>query len=152
MVATQPASGTRGFPIYGLRACLFVSAALVVAFTHSNTVTLSRVLPASLLGFFLLVSAVKDPVVGALLSWRPLAWVGGFSFSVYLTHEVVINLCSAVAQRFSLVLWEQFLVYFGVVPLVMLPVAYGFHLVLERPFQRKKAAIRPGPTVVAPGV
>jgi peptidoglycan/LPS O-acetylase OafA/YrhL len=148
-IATQSLAGLKGIPIPGLRVGLVVAALLVVAFTHSNMVTPSRVLPASLLGFLLLLSAVKDPGVGALLSWRPLAWVGRMSFSFYLTHEFVINLCVAVARRFDLSMWGQVMVYFGIMPLVMLPVAWGFHLALERPFLRKKAVPRPDlPAVV----
>jgi peptidoglycan/LPS O-acetylase OafA/YrhL len=152
MIVMQPLAGPREFPVLGLRVGLAVSALLVIAFTHSNTVTPSRVLPASLLGFFLLLSAVKDPAVGALLSWRPLVWVGGISFSIYLTHEFVINLCVAVARQFNLSIWEQFLVYFGIVPLAMVPVALGFHLVFERPFLRRRADSRSGSPVAVMGV
>jgi peptidoglycan/LPS O-acetylase OafA/YrhL len=145
LVAAESVSGPRRIPVAGLRFGLAAAALLVVAFTHSNMVTPSRILPSTLLGFFLLLSAVKDPVVRSLLSWRPLTWIGRISFSVYLTHEVVINLCQAVAQRFTLGLWEQAAVYFGVVPLVILPVAFGFHLALERPFLRKRPAVATGP-------
>ncbi len=151
-IAQQSDSGPWNVPVPALRASLVASFLLVVAFTHSNTVTFSRILPASLLGFALILSALKDPVVIAILSWRPLVWVGGISFSIYLTHEVVISFCEAVARQFNLGFWEQVLVYFGGVPLLILPVAFGFHLMLERPFMRKRTVARQESPVAVPGV
>lgn len=55
---------------------------------------------------------------------------------LYLSHEVLINLFVAVVQPMALSFLEQSLVYFVLVPLALLPLAFDFHIILERPFLR----------------
>jgi peptidoglycan/LPS O-acetylase OafA/YrhL len=131
-------SGARELPLAFWRAGLVSSIILVVIFTRSYSLTPSRILPSTLLGFFLLMCALKDPAARAFFSWPPLVWIGGFSYSLYLLHEVLINLCVAVVQPIALGFWEQALVYFVLVPTALLPLAFGFHLILERPFLRSR--------------
>jgi len=138
-VATaMPGSSAGEFPVTLLRAGLVSSIILVVVFTRSYSLTPSRILPSTLFAFFLLMSSLRDPVVKAFFSGRPLVWIGGFSYSLYLLHEVLINLCVAVFQPMGLSFPGQALVYLVLVPLALLPAAFGFHMIFERPFLRPR--------------
>ena len=68
--------------------------------------------------------------------WGPVVVLGTFSYSLYLIHQPVLNLFTLALRRRDVPGWPAV----GVVLLVGVPVAlalaYGFHLVFERPFMR----------------
>ena len=73
----------------------------------------------------------------AVLSWRPLASVGQFSYSLYLIHLPLLWLFIAVSHLavhhgVSFHIVRRCLAVFGV-PLIV-AAAYGFSIVFERPF------------------
>lgn len=75
-----------------------------------------------------------SPVL-AVLSWRPLVFIGTFAYSIYLTHFLVMY---AIHDALVPHLHTQNIWIVG--PLVMVftvGIAYGFHLVFERPFMMK---------------
>lgn len=80
LVTLMPASVMREFPVTLWRAGLVSSIILVVIFTRSYSLTPSRILPSTLFAFFLLMGSLKDPAVRSFFSWRPLVWIGGFSY------------------------------------------------------------------------
>jgi len=87
-----------------------------------------------------LTAAPADHPARRLLGWRPVAWVGLFSYSLYLTHAPVLQ-----------IIWQ-----YGVRPLRLSPnaefaatlfgataaslaVAFLFHLLFERPFMNHRS-------------
>jgi peptidoglycan/LPS O-acetylase OafA/YrhL len=71
----------------------------------------------------------------AVLEWRPLVWIGGFSYSLYLIHAPLIQLIWQYAVRplglsVSGAYWALLL---GGLPLIVMT-AWGFWYVCERPF------------------
>jgi peptidoglycan/LPS O-acetylase OafA/YrhL len=74
-----------------------------------------------------------------LLSSKPLVWIGGFSYSIYLLHAPLIQ----VAYRYVLLPsricggWGVLLLGGAAVPLVI-AVSYGFHLIFEKPFMTRR--------------
>ncbi len=86
--------------------------------------------------------------IRAGLEWRPLVWIGGFSYSIYLIHAPLVQL-----------LWQYGLHPLGLgdvatylallaagLPLIVLA-SWGFFYVCERPFlnSRNSRAAGPGP-------
>ena len=98
----------------------------------------------------LLVAVGRSPEgkIRAALSWRPLVWIGGFSYSLYLIHAPLIQLFWQYILR-PLRLSENvtfLLLAFLGTPLFV-AVAYGFYWFCERPYLTpalKKAAIAKG--------
>lgn len=81
-----------------------------------------------------------------LLEWRPLVWIGGFSYSLYLIHAPLLQLLwqyGVAPQRWTPSMSYVVLLMLGV-PLIVLA-AWGFHLVAERPFMsgRRQSAASP---------
>ena len=87
----------------------------------------------------LLVSAtVRDNAARKLLSWKPLVWVGSFSYSLYLLHEpFVIYLAGRLYNHHvpAKLATPIFLVFIPVI----IGVSYIFHLCFERPFMSSPA-------------
>jgi peptidoglycan/LPS O-acetylase OafA/YrhL len=73
-----------------------------------------------------------------LLGWKPLAWIGTFSYSIYLIHSFF----QLAAKRWLIQLHlshgalSLFLV--GVVGPIAVAASYGFHVVFERPFMSQR--------------
>jgi peptidoglycan/LPS O-acetylase OafA/YrhL len=134
----------------------------------------------SLLAYLLTIRAVKDIFVGLttgllmayltqnrehwgnrLLGWKPLAWVGTFSYSIYLIHSFPqvlvhrwafsIGIKSLTESRGAMLALMTFLV-----SPIAVAASYLFHIVFERPFMsqsRKKAETRLAiATVGAPAI
>lgn len=74
------------------------------------------------------------------LSWKPLAFIGTFSYSIYLVHIPLIGLAAGGIHRVRFLNSPHALEAFSF--LVMYPtilaLAYGFHLLFERPFLNKR--------------
>jgi peptidoglycan/LPS O-acetylase OafA/YrhL len=74
------------------------------------------------------------------LSWKPLVWVGVFSYSLYLVHAPVLHaLDRAYTQLFHPTSIEMFALLLASSPIVI-AFAYLFHICFEKPFMRKAAA------------
>jgi peptidoglycan/LPS O-acetylase OafA/YrhL len=70
----------------------------------------------------------------AVLESRPLVALGHFSYSLYLTHLPVLALCYFFLRDFGWSVGVRSLALLGAGSVLSLVVAYGFHLLVERPF------------------
>ncbi len=95
-----------------------------------------------------------------LLGWKPLAWIGTFSYSIYLLHsffQVLVHRWAFSAGVKSLT--ESRPAMLALMVFLVSPIAvvasYGFHLLFERPFinqERKRAEERFAPGTVLPAI
>ena len=76
-------------------------------------------------------------LMAKILRWRPLALLGGVSYSVYLVHDPILRIglhCFVWGHG----LRDRYI--FGIIALILFPVvlivSVGFHFVFERPFMR----------------
>lgn len=83
--------------------------------------------------------------IHATLSWRPLVWIGGFSYSLYLIHAPLIQVLWQYGLRpLGLSdLASYLLLLFGGVPLIVLA-AWAFWWLCERPFLNSRSTPSPG--------
>ena len=103
-----------------------------------------------LVGLFacaLLITAAR-PGLGRLkgaLSWRPLVFLGGFAYSIYLAHHPLLQVVSwAFQMPWSASPNLSCLVYFVCgIPLCLIG-CYAFYLVCERPFLHSRLPTLPG--------
>ena len=72
--------------------------------------------------------ALESPMLVAL---------GAFSYSLYLIHWPIIAVLDAILYRASATAFTHSLLLLASVPLCVL-MAYGFHVVFERPFMRRR--------------
>ena len=83
---------------------------------------------------------ISDIVVQAL-SAKPLQKLGSFSYSLYLIHVPVLTILVLVDRAMQLDPVNRPLIttltHLIIGPAIALPAAYGFHLLFEKPFQRK---------------
>jgi peptidoglycan/LPS O-acetylase OafA/YrhL len=64
--------------------------------------------------------------------------LGHFSYSLYLTHLPVLALCYLVIKRLGWPAPHAALALLSVGGVASLVCAYGFHLLVELPFMRKR--------------
>ena len=79
--------------------------------------------------------STKDTWLSGLLNWRPLAFAGTFSYSLYLIHPALLQILSQYilnSASLSIFVKACLLLTLGT-PLIML-MSYLFFLVFERPF------------------
>ena len=95
----------------------------------------------------LLIAVGRSPQgkIRAALSWRPLVFIGGFSYSIYLIHAPLIQLFwQYVLHPLRLSETATFLLLELVGTPLFVAVAYGFYWYCERPYLTpalKKAAV-----------
>ena len=91
----------------------------------------------------------KYSVFGRALAYRPLAWIGTFSYSIYLLHDLFLAIAwywirdrePDFANHFNL----QFFLFWSAVSALAVGGSFGFHVLFERPFmsgKRQKAEQR----------
>ncbi len=132
--------------------CLFGLAGVLL-----NLPSLSRVIPAELVAdsafglcFFVCVNAVTEAEKNAWrpgIFARPLAHVGGWSYSLYLTHEPVLVAAKQLALRAGLGVTGVLLTRVG----LALGAGYLFHVVVERRFMTRRPALAGTKPVLALG-
>ncbi|UUT35383.1 acyltransferase family protein [Microbacterium elymi] len=100
---------------------------------HGPAVTLSQA-PIVIGAAILVIAAVHCTTLRRVLTWRPIAWLGGISFSLYLIHEPIVILMANItdASRWTLL---------TAVPLALV-VAWVFWLIIERPAHHISRAVR----------
>ncbi|MDE3229512.1 MAG: acyltransferase [Chloroflexota bacterium] len=96
---------------------------------------------ASVVGLLLAASRPgRLNIVRAALEWRPLVWIGGFSYSLYLIHAPLIQ----VIWQYALhpLSWSETATYLTLLlvglPLIVLA-SWGFWYLCERPFLNSRA-------------
>lgn len=82
----------------------------------------------------LVAAAASFPPLVRLLSWRPVAWLGAISFSLYLVHEPIVKAFAFVFPASNLALMAAVVVAFLV--------ATAFHRWVERPIHRFARRLR----------
>ncbi|MGH7270993.1 MAG: acyltransferase family protein, partial [Polyangiaceae bacterium] len=102
-------------------------------------------LPTAIAAMCLLVSTSKPegpmPPIGRCLAWRPLAWIGTFSYSVYLVHAPLLQiLWQYVLHPAGLGCGATFIALMGPGAVAVLVVSYGFFKICEEPFMRPAGA------------
>lgn len=79
-------------------------------------------------------------LIRAALEWRPLVWIGGISYSVYLIHAPLIQVIWQYALR--PLGWNDLATYLALtlagIPLIVLA-SWGFWYCCERPFLNSRA-------------
>lgn len=73
-------------------------------------------------------------LVAALLQSRWVVTLGTFSYSLYLIHMPLMWPIKFVVRYLHLSPYEEFAFRLTIAPLAMLPIAYAFHRMFERPF------------------
>jgi len=87
---------------------------------------------------FVLLSVLFRPALNRLASCRPLAWIGTFSYSLYLIHEPIIRVAAAMILPAKWPHDKLVIVQYLGLPLVTIGLAYLFFLAAERPFLIKR--------------
>jgi peptidoglycan/LPS O-acetylase OafA/YrhL len=95
-----------------------------------------RIIPGGLLASSIMLATLYDPLVKRLMCARPLPAIGLFSYSLYLLHWPLIELCYQKTHSGSWSEWKQCLFYYGLIFPASVLCAYFFYLVFERPFLR----------------
>ena len=73
--------------------------------------------------------------VRLLLSWRPLVFIGTFSYSIYLIHLLLVY--DLGSRLIVLLHTNNPIIIIPIDVMLVLPCAYLFHLIFERPFMTK---------------
>jgi len=86
-----------------------------------------------------IVTTGERNVLRRFASWRPIAWIGGFSYSLYLIHFPLQQLFWQVfVQPYRLSKVSGFLIVSIAGTLVLLPISWIFYRIFEKPFMRSK--------------
>lgn len=88
----------------------------------------------ALFGIFAAVILAPDSIAGRVLNWRPVAFLGVLSYTLYLAHRPALEL----AERY-LPLPHLAAVAVGVVAAVAF--AWAVHIVIEKPLERARKKI-----------
>jgi peptidoglycan/LPS O-acetylase OafA/YrhL len=129
---------------WGLLLFLVILFAVPADENHSWQGTIQSTYTFGPLAFFATLAAVRDPFVDRILAWKPLVWVGSFSYSLYLLHGPFVLAMGAYFKTHVNSPLEQFLLIIVFTPLLMIPASYLFYLAFERPFLTRKFE-KPGP-------
>lgn len=117
--------------------------------------------PASMIaeGMVILIfisALLGSPILKPILNWRPLAFLGEISYSLFLLHTTVIFLMlkyvfpgtiAWVVEQSMPVVWATFVVYTVSILVVASAVSYLSYRYIESPFLRHKQARRMKETV-----
>ncbi len=77
-----------------------------------------------------------------LLTWKPLVFIGGFAYSLYLVHAPLLQVISQyLLDPLGLTNWMALLVMFVVGTPIVVGFSYLFFVLFERPFLTKKRLI-----------
>lgn len=92
----------------------------------------------------MVLCASRAGMARRLLSWPALTRLGGFSYSIYLTHDLVLQVVSHTSLDWLLKVRGvgRLSVTYALLLAVILPLAYLFYLCVERPFVTKHAPRR----------
>jgi peptidoglycan/LPS O-acetylase OafA/YrhL len=110
-------------------------------------------LPTGVLAASLLAGTSWSPdgALTRMFSWRPLVFVGTFSYSLYLIHAPVLQiLWQFVLQPLAMTSRGMFFFFMTLGFGIVLATAYLFFRVFEQPFMRSARATVPGPREGAP--
>jgi peptidoglycan/LPS O-acetylase OafA/YrhL len=106
---------------------------------HTWQATVQSTMTFGPFAFFATIGAVRNTWINRFLSWRPLVWVGGFSYSLYLLHGPFVNALGSyflprVGSRVAI-----FALLTVVTPAIIIAASYLFFLAFERPFLSRRS-------------
>jgi peptidoglycan/LPS O-acetylase OafA/YrhL len=118
---------------------------LVWLLPHLSTLQQETCASLACAGLLAYLSRKEGNIVRRVLSWRPLAWLGTFSYSLYLLHDLFLatawywirNRKPDFANHFDL----QFVLFWTVVAVASVALSFGFHVLFERPFMSNQRKI-----------
>lgn len=122
---------------YALLSLALVGAVAQWYFTWTGSESLKMVL-----GFFLsfvscsaiVAAAAGLPLIERFLTWKPIAWLGSISFSLYLVHEPIIKAAAFTFQGSEIALVVAVLIAFAVATL--------FYRHIEKPIHRLSQRVK----------
>lgn len=148
---TQQTLGQRAIRAY---ATLSIGGLLIIVIAMALGVT-PIVLIDPLIGITMVGVLLIPPRVGTLraaLEWRPLVWIGGFSYSLYLIHVLALQFVWRYGiQPLHLTSSAAYLVYpayLGAGLLTSILTGWGFSRLFERPFMSQRIQRRPDGSVL----
>jgi len=114
-------------------------ASVGVAVSHSRSVGLSNSLVGVAAALWMAYLAqVRGNLANRILGWKPLAWIGTFSYSLYLVHSYIQigtgRWLAGHSTRWQLASTDERAGVLVLLTPVILAASYGFHVVFERPF------------------
>ena len=110
--------------------------------TPDGTRNVPRLLTWGPFAIFAVISAVNSPRVSRALCYKPLVWVGIFSYSLYVVHQ---PFAVAVADVLRHRQWSPpaiLLFHLFLLPMFVLALGFLFFLVAERPFLARRREVR----------
>lgn len=142
----------------------FLGAVVVICLTHpyawvtSNYYWIDLLIACTTIALIIAMSTGQAAAAAAFFSWKPVAGLGIFSYSLYLVHAPLLQVFwQLVVQPLSLNRDANLVLVWGLgVPLMIL-CAYGFYRVAERPFvelarRRQFSAALPTPAPITDSV
>ncbi len=102
-------------------------------------VSISKLLLALSVSCMLVSATIQDNSLRRILSWRPLVWIGGFSYSLYLLHQPFVNFYAHTARNHAMPPNVATWIFLLVIAPTIVMMSYGFHLLIERPFMSSPA-------------
>lgn len=138
-IATLGPEWAKGVPWLAVTAVALVGWAALVAFDFPRVLTPildpDLALGLGVAGLLISVSLRDKGLVYRTLSWRPLAAIGVFSYSLYLVHAPLLQVLWMVAvEPFDLTPGAFLAVMWLVAVPLIVAAAYGFYLLAEKPF------------------
>lgn len=121
---------------------LAVPLALLLVRVDPTYFTSELILGCAVAAFLItLATGTIDYPARRALEWRPLAWVGLFSYSLYLTHAPVLQIVWQYGVRpIRLGPDAELALTIVAATAASLAFAFGFHLLFERPFLNHRSA------------
>jgi peptidoglycan/LPS O-acetylase OafA/YrhL len=145
-------------PMWADRSPWFLLMAVVAAMSLSPGIALQDALVGAATAALLVFcarSAGADPddefrpAILRLMESRPLAVVGGFSYSLYLVHYPLLVLATGHLKQWGYGPDTRVFILLLVVSPLVIAASYAFHCLFERPFMARKARSQPGAGKVA---
>lgn len=121
---------------------MFVAGSFCMLAHHLSTPQQELCASVASAGLLTYLSQEQGNPLRRMLGWRPLAWVGTFSYSIYLLHDLFVASAwywmrdrkATFGTRFDV----QFMLFLSAVSVLAVAGSYGFHVVCERPFMSAK--------------
>jgi peptidoglycan/LPS O-acetylase OafA/YrhL len=141
LLVTKPSSLVQDYIIryskWGVLAS-FIPLFIVVPPEPNLEFSYARIVPFGVFYFFLLVAALYDSNFQKMFSWKPLVFVGEFSYSLYLIHLPIIQAIHIFTKPMNWSDQTQFFFYQGFVLTLCIVLGYLFYLLFEKPFLKKR--------------
>lgn len=129
-------------PAWALAAGVFAAPVVVFLARVDESFFAAELLLGSVVALFIVALTIGRASHPArrFLEWRPLAWVGLFSYSLYLTHAPVLQVVWQYGtEPMHLGADGEFIATLVAATVGSLAVAFLFHLVFERPFMNHRS-------------